>query len=106
MTGQFEPCRRRSAEPAHRRWCQSLTEPLLSRFYPCNSKHDSLVFAGTGCLEIQLGIVLTNLWFFILIMNLATFGYVKGLSFQRKLSLDFENLNWPANKSKPLRLSD
>jgi hypothetical protein len=50
--------------------------------------------------------VLAKLWHFSSVKKSATLGYVVGVSFHRKLSLTFENLNWSANKSKPLSLSD
>jgi hypothetical protein len=50
--------------------------------------------------------VLTNLWFFCSVKKSATLGYVVGVSLRQKLSATFENLNWSANKSKPLSLSD
>jgi hypothetical protein len=49
----------------------------------------SKVIARTRRLEIQFGIRVDKIYGFISVKEFATFGYVVGVSFPRKLKLNF-----------------
>jgi len=89
----------------------SLSEriPVLqpSRFSPCPSGSDNFkAMRGLNIWKFSLVLSLQNLWF-ISVKKLAILGYVLGVFLPRKfMFIFFRILNWPANESKHLSLSD